>query len=662
MTNNPGTICDRTPHPTTVESERGVLLMTSGAVAVPRLTQFSKHGANAMDLALATAITQVVLSGGAWASFAGILSVVYYDAGTGEIATLDAGFDLPRRETAPQSIPRTGIASGRATLVPGFVAGVAAAHLRFGSVPWARLFGPAIEFAEEGFVVDQTLDALIAFRAGTLVRSPGALAALANPDGRLPARSGVIRQLALAATLRALAAQGSGYMYEGAWGQHLVAAVQQAGGRLCMEDLAAYSACWRDPLRTVYHGVDIVTIGLPQHGGLCLIEALNVIDAAALSRRGHYTRSSEALLGLIRTSHLCYAGYLDRSTPPSRRADPEWGRALWLAIERHGGLRLVDRLAGGGPAEPRRTHSDAVIAVDGNGNIAVLAHSINTTAWGTTALFVDGVSIPDAGAFQQSLLSLIRPGTRVPNALNPTLLLRSDRPTAAMAAIGGSVSEVMLQATINVIDFAMTPAETAQAPMVLQSVWPSLGRLQLIFVGVGFVVFGAAIISALLLMAGSTRWQPLIPLISVVLGAAINLTFVAAVLMADRLGWKFVPNLFDAPRLAVASGLITLAVVSLAWSLDWLPAVWCAIDLTFGVAATVFVPLLRGSLYPVTLVEPGDFDEALLKEMRRQGQPIQLIKRDPPRGYWLGAAWDAGARRCYGAVSPRTWDGIAVAL
>ena len=42
---------------------------------------------------------------------------------------------------------------GGACAVPGFVAGLAAAHARFGRLPWPQLIGPALALAAEGFVV-----------------------------------------------------------------------------------------------------------------------------------------------------------------------------------------------------------------------------------------------------------------------------------------------------------------------------------------------------------------------------------------------------------------------------------------------------------------------------------------------------------------------------
>src|SRR6185437_1040554 len=91
---------------------------------------------------------------------------------------LNAGFNTPIGETDPLSIPAIdpltggGSPSGRTALVPGFMAGVQAAHGRFGTLPWAQVVEPAAALAEDGFEVDPHLAGSIAYRKGVLGRLP----------------------------------------------------------------------------------------------------------------------------------------------------------------------------------------------------------------------------------------------------------------------------------------------------------------------------------------------------------------------------------------------------------------------------------------------------------------------------------------------------------
>jgi gamma-glutamyltranspeptidase len=109
------------------------------------------------------------------------------------------------------------------------------------------------------------------------------------------------------------------------------------------------------------------------------------------------------------------------------------------------------------------SHTAAVIAVDSRGNIAVVLHSCNCYGWGTAALFVDGVSIPEvAGATPAA--QPIRRGARLPDFSAPILVLRQQRAALAAAATGSSLPELMLQNVVDILDWGMDPHEALQQP------------------------------------------------------------------------------------------------------------------------------------------------------------------------------------------------------
>ena len=105
---------------------------TSEPFAVHAGFEIMRHGGNAADAALTTALAQVALTAGSAISYAGILNAVYYDAASGKVYTLNASYNTVQNEEDPLSIPGWGEHSGRTALVPGFMAGVQALHDRFG--------------------------------------------------------------------------------------------------------------------------------------------------------------------------------------------------------------------------------------------------------------------------------------------------------------------------------------------------------------------------------------------------------------------------------------------------------------------------------------------------------------------------------------------------
>ncbi len=193
-----------------VTGSAGMVTATMGAPAVRAGLEALKQGGSAADAAMVTALAQVALTPGDFITYAGILTMVYYDAATGEVYSMNAAYNAPRDEKDPLSIPAqgSGTPSGRATLVPGFMAGVEAAHKRFGKLPFETLFEPAIYFAQEGFRLDP-------FRAG-LIESHCFRPGFCHP----PAASGC--------------AGRSGQSFTGGHKSPDHHARRQTGGRFCM--------------------------------------------------------------------------------------------------------------------------------------------------------------------------------------------------------------------------------------------------------------------------------------------------------------------------------------------------------------------------------------------------------------------------------------------
>jgi hypothetical protein len=65
-----------------VESSKGMVAVTTNALAARVGLEALQQGGSAADAALATALAQIALTAGDVVSYAGILTMVYYDAGS----------------------------------------------------------------------------------------------------------------------------------------------------------------------------------------------------------------------------------------------------------------------------------------------------------------------------------------------------------------------------------------------------------------------------------------------------------------------------------------------------------------------------------------------------------------------------------------------------
>lgn len=446
-----------------------------------------RQGGSAMDAALATALTQIVLGGGAVISYFGILHLMHFDAATGETSSLNASWNTVLGEDDPLSIPGdmqrgketlaamagSGEPSGRTALVGGFMRGLEEAHRRYGRLPFARLFEAAIELAEDGFPVSPTLARYIETRKQDLARLPETRAIFYKPNGTTYAVGDHFRQPALAETLRRVAAEGADYMYRGAWAARCVAAIQADGGKMTLEDLARYRPIWSQPVVIKRGERTLALLGEPCEGSVYLAEALNLASAAGLSERPHWSRSGDSL---VRIAKCCSAmGLFYNKSPVQQQAEcpgfdlsreARLGRAhaekLWARLDRESIIEFL----------PPGVHSDDVVAIDSEGNMVSLCHSINCLIWGRTAIVVDGVSIGDPASYLQPLVAATPRGSQLPNPIELGLVLKRGQPEIAWSSMGMGLHYQSVLSLLNILDHGMTVEQAANAPRLLAPMAP----------------------------------------------------------------------------------------------------------------------------------------------------------------------------------------------
>jgi gamma-glutamyltranspeptidase/glutathione hydrolase len=397
----------------------GLVVGTTGALAVRSGVEALRQGGTAADAALTTSLAQITLNAGATVSFAGRMALVYYEAETGETYYLNGSWGAPSGETSGLDIPVCGTPSGRQVLVHGFMAALEQAHDRFGALPFRALFGPSIYFAREGFEVNPALGSWIDIRAEVLTRYAGGRRIFLKPDGTIYRQGDWFTQPSLARTLKRISRKGSRYMYRGRWPRKLVAAVQAQGGRMTLGDLRSYEPLWLEPEIVEWNGLEVHAPRYPGYGGELVRASLTGLDPSRLASAGHYTGSVEALSELLE------------------------------AVDRYHRVLV-------GPG----SHSDGVIAIDSAGNVAAVLHTINTLIWGETGIFVDGVSIADAGCWSQIGVNVAGPGGHVPNLETSFILTRDGVPVAATSAVGSGLFEATLFALANIFAYEMEPEET----------------------------------------------------------------------------------------------------------------------------------------------------------------------------------------------------------
>ncbi len=457
-------------------ASNGMVTGTTGASAQQAGIDMLKAGGTAADAIVATAMSQVCLAAGSWVSYAGLMNVVYYEAASGKVYNMNASYDTVENEKDAASIPVPDFSKGmkgvklepdgRTVLVPGFLKGAEALVQRFGKLPLSQVVAPSVKCASEGYTWSEGAVQQAEFRKEELSRDPETRAIYFKADGSPYTAGETFKQPALAATLTAFGEQGSDYIYKGPWAKKLVEKTQALGGHLSMKDMETYEVIWSEPVHTNYHGYDVYVHGLPAAGGVNTIEALRFADLAGMSTRPFYGESAESLYLMSNITRpaipLTYGGEamgaaMQMDLSLQGRLNPETTAKLWAIIQ--GG-----HFPGITPPKTAPAHSDGVVVVDQEGNMAAMVHSINTVSWGTNGLNIDGISIPDSAAIQVSAVAATTPGERLPDPTNPGLVMKDGKPYLGFASIGAGLHQRTTAALISVLDFGMTPQQAIDAP------------------------------------------------------------------------------------------------------------------------------------------------------------------------------------------------------
>lgn len=447
----------------------GAVTVAYNGIAARAGLEALARGGNAIDAAMTAAVTQVAVTAGAPISYFGILSLVYYDAASGKVHTMNAEWNTVKGETSPSTIPgsinmaspeglRGTAVSGRTALVGGFMKGVGAAHARFGRLPFARIFDSAIYIAENGMPVTNHLADKFQFRHEDLSRLPATRSIFMKADGSAYRAGDTFKQPALASTLRAVAAQGTDYIYKGPWAKKLVAAVQADGGAMTIDDLSSYDVIWDEPLVAKVGDYEIYTNRPPNDGGVNLIEAQQLARASGLGTGPHWSTNGAALRTAIDISQVNALAYYPDSMKAqlfpgldfsfTSRVSAAFAQDLWKRMQ-----------AGANPFRwkaPAGHHSDDVVAIDKDGNIAAITQSINCVDWGRTAINIDGISIGDPGSFQQAAIARTPPGGRLPAPTETGILFKGGVPVLGFASMGSGLHQRTFQALVNVMHYGMT--------------------------------------------------------------------------------------------------------------------------------------------------------------------------------------------------------------
>jgi gamma-glutamyltranspeptidase / glutathione hydrolase len=257
---------------------------TSHPLATLAAIDVLRAGGNAVDAAVAAAAVLCVVEPQS-TGIGGDGFMLYCPGGSDTVIAYNGSGRSPAaatvewyREHGFSEIPTAG---PHAVTVPGVVDAWTRILADHGRTELASLLGPAIRYAEEGYVVQDRVARDWGLRRELLAADPAA-ARILLPGGRTPRAGERHRQPELARTLRCIARHGRDGFYAGEVAEDLVDRLRALGGLHTLDDFQATRGEYVEPVRTVYRGIEICQMP-PNNQGLTALIMLNILSGYALA-------------------------------------------------------------------------------------------------------------------------------------------------------------------------------------------------------------------------------------------------------------------------------------------------------------------------------------------------------------------------------------------
>ena len=466
-------------HPLAAEAGRDILRQGGSAV----------DAAVAVQMVLALVEPQSSGIGGgallmAWDASA--RSVTAWDGR--ETAPEAATPDLFLRDGEPLPFHEAAV-GGRAVGVPGAVAMLQAAHRAQGRLPWASLFAQAIALAEDGFPVSRRLATQIQLDAERLRTDPAARAYFFLPDGTPLPAGHILRNPALAATLRAMATDGAAALLRGPIAADIVAAVRghpTNPGRMTTEDLARYEPRQRPALCLPYRTWRVCGFPPPSSGGIAVGQILGLLahaDMAAMAPGGaeaaHWIAEAGRLAFADRNAFVADPGFVSVPSRGLRDAGYLTARAQLIdptramSAPRAGNPPWREARFAPQPTQPENGTSHVSI-VDGDGNAVSLTTTVEDLFGARVMVrgFVLNNQLTDFSFRPEvdgrPVANRVQSGKRPRSSMSPTLVFDAEgRLYAVLGSPGGArIIPYVAQTLVALLDWRLDPQAAVSLPHV----------------------------------------------------------------------------------------------------------------------------------------------------------------------------------------------------
>lgn len=478
------------------------MVSSQEALATRSGVEILKQGGNAVDAAVAVGFSLAVTLPRAGNLGGGGFMLVH-------LAKQNKTIAIDYREMAPSKahkdifldgngnpVSRLSREHGLAVGVPGTVMGMELALEKYGTMTMAQVTAPAIKMAKDGISVTSDLARSLSGLKRRLSQWPSTAAVFYKADGGDYLVDELLKQPELAHSLKLIAEKGSKGFYQGETAQKIVAAVQDAGGIMTLDDLKHYKAIERKPVSGEYRGYQVISMPPPSSGGVHVVQMLNVLEQFPIDKLGHNTANTIHLM-----AETMKRAYADRS---EYLGDPDFYHVPVQALTSKDYAKTIakqislDKVtpsseikpANLAPYESNQTTHYSV--VDKWGNAVSNTYTLNFSygsglvAKGTGILLnneMDDFSAkpgtPNGFGLIGGEANAVEANKRPLSSMTPTMVMKDGKPYIVTGSPGGSrIITTTMQIIMNVIDHKLNAAEASQASRIHHQWYPDELRIE----------------------------------------------------------------------------------------------------------------------------------------------------------------------------------------
>jgi gamma-glutamyltranspeptidase/glutathione hydrolase len=464
------------------------LVSTQEKLATQAGLEVLKEGGNAVDAAVTVGFVLAVTLPRAGNLGGGGFMLLHLTENNQNIA-IDYREKAPLAATKDMFLNQQGEVDSRksryshlAVGVPGTVAGLNLALEKYGTISLARALKPAIELAENGFIVTQDFYDSLLFAQKSLKNHPESEKIFLTDNGNPVKVGDLFIQTDLANSLKLISSQGKKAFYENKIADYIVAEMKNNDGIITKEDLKKYAPVIRKPVEGKYKDYHIYSMPPPSSGGIHLIQMLNILEPLNLEKWGH--NSAKVIHFMAETMKLAYADrskYLGDSdfvpVPIKSLISKDYAAKLRNKINVDKATPSQDVLPGNLLNFQGSNDTTHYSVIDKDGNAVANTYTLNFS-------YGSGITVPNTGILLNNEMddfvakpdvanafgltggefNAIAPEKRMLSSMSPTIVMKDGEVFLVTGSPGGSrIITTVLQIIINVINFQMNIAEATVA-------------------------------------------------------------------------------------------------------------------------------------------------------------------------------------------------------